>query len=193
MSHTPHTIEQKKRLRLFKRNPHHAWSIQAFKRIQREKGKYNDYLSIGLSVTEKELFGTRLPMLDEQFYGNWFQSLAHQSRFERACRLLRINITDGPPRYLSVLFLISAETALWNLCEPHLYHSSLDFDNLQLQPLSIQEYSYYLLAKGFHFGIDLISLDDISDDTLVDDTTFTILIHAKLIAKYGGGILRTKH
>lgn len=161
-------------------------------RVERERAYYTDYLAEGLSPFEKHVFEERLPRLALTFNGDWFESPAHRARFQRACRELRITPNNHSPKYVSILFLVSAHSSLWKMAEPHLYHSSLEFDELCFKSLSTKAYSYYLLAKSIHLQTRLLSMDDISDESIINDRTFKTLIHAKLIAQFGGGILSTK-
>jgi hypothetical protein len=133
-----------------------------------------------------------LKLLSNRFTGQLFLNHNHKERFYHLIQKQDIDIEDGAPSYLAVIFLLTADEVLWNTSEDAVCLNGFDFSSIHLRQISTEEYALYQTAKTIWSGKEYIRISEIADRELIDDTTFKIIINASLIAKYGANVFSIK-
>ncbi len=134
----------------------------------------------------------RLKLLSNRFIGQLFLNHNHKERFYHLIQKQDIDIEDGSPSYLAVIFLLTADEVLWNISENAVCLNGFDFSNIHLRQISTEVYALYQTAKTIWSGKEYIRISEIADRELIDDTAFKIIINASLIAKYGANVFSIK-
>jgi len=127
-----------------------------------------------------------------KFSGELFLNHNHKGRFYHLIQKQDIDIEDGSPSYLAVIFLLTADEVLWNISEHAVCLNGFDFSNIHLRKISTEGYALYQTAKTIWSGKEYIRISEIADKELIDDTAFKIIINASLIAKYGANVFSIK-
>ncbi len=130
----------------------------------------------------------RLKLLSNRFNGQLFLNHNHKERFYRLIHKQDIDIEDGSPSYLAVIFLLTTDEILWDISESAVCLHGFDFSQIHLRQISTEGYALYQTAKTIWSGKEYIRISEIADRDLIDDTAFKIIINASLIAKYGADV-----
>ena len=129
-----------------------------------------------------------------QFYGKekktaMFQNDRHKNLFEMQQRSLR----RPDNRALAVLYLLTADSALWNCCKRHLdEHGKLNFAAIRLVALSADGYALWKAVKELQTGQRQISLCELADSSVISDRAFRLIVQAVTIAHFGAAVLETE-
>ena len=134
----------------------------------------------------------RLKLLSNRFISQLFLNHNHKERFYHLIQKQDIDIEDGSPSYLAVIFLLTADEVLWNISENAVCLNGFDFSNIHLRQISTEVYALYQTAKTIWSKKEYIRISEIADRELIDDTAFKIIINASLIAKYGANVFSIK-
>ncbi len=132
----------------------------------------------------------RLSKLVSEFNGDFFCDSSHRQRFENNIKIKnRVVKKIDNNQFLATLFLLTVDHELWEWSNPHIYLTKVDFKSIHLKGIDTNRYAVYQTAKTISTGKEYIKLDEIADESLIDDKTFKAIIHAILLAKYGTEIL----
>ena len=117
-----------------------------------------------------------------------FQSNRHKNNFEMQRRLLR----KPDNRALAALYLLTADSALWNCCECHLNErGKLNFAAIRLVALSADGYVLWKAVKELQTGQRQISPCELTDREVISDRAFRLITQAAAIARFGIAVLGT--
>ena len=61
--------------------------------------------------------------------------------------------------------------------------------SIHLKGIDTNRYAVYQTVKTISTGKEYIKLNEIADESLIDEKTFQVIVHSILLAKYGTGIL----
>lgn len=131
----------------------------------------------------------RLSKLISEFRGDFFCDSSHRQRFENIIKIKNRVVKKIDNQFLSTLFLLTADHELWEWSSPHIYLTKVDFKSIHLKGIDTNRYAIYQTAKTIATGKEYIKLNEIADESLIDEKTFGAIIHAILLAKYGSEIL----
>lgn len=132
----------------------------------------------------------RLSQQVSEFNGDFFCDSSHRQRFENIINIKnRVVKKIDNNQFLATLFLLTADDELWEWSNPHIYLTKVDFKSIHLKGIDTNRYAVYQTAKTIATGKEYIKLNEIADESLIDDKTFQAIIHAILLAKYGTEIL----
>lgn len=131
----------------------------------------------------------RLSKLISEFNGDFFCDSSHRQRFENIIKIKNRVVKKIDYQFLATLFLLTADHELWEWSATHIYLTKVDFKSIHLKGIDINRYAVYQTAKTISTGKEYIKLNEIADESLIDEKTFQAIIHAILLAKYGQDIL----
>lgn len=126
-----------------------------------------------------------------QLYGKekknaMFQNNRHKNIFEMQRKLLR----QPDNRALAVLYLLTADSALWNCCKRHLNErGKLNFAEIRLVALSADGYALWKAVKELQTGQRQISLCELADREAISDRAFRLITQAAAISHFGTAAL----
>ena len=117
-----------------------------------------------------------------------FQNDRHKNLFEMQQRSLR----EPDNRALAALYLLTADSALWNCCKRHLdEHGKLNFAAIRLVALSADGYALWKAVKELQTGQCQISLCELADREVISDRAFYLITQSAAIARFGIAVLGT--
>ncbi|WP_353097797.1 hypothetical protein [Tissierella praeacuta] len=96
---------------------------------------------VGYKNLVKECFGkiknhslkNRLKLLTNNFKGEIFLNHNHKERFYNALHKQNLDIYDISPRYIVILFLLTADDMLWKISEHTVIPNGFDFNKINLR------------------------------------------------------------
>lgn len=117
-----------------------------------------------------------------------FQNDRHKNLFEMHWKLLR----KPDNRALAALYLLTADSALWNCCKRHLKErGKLNFAAIRLVALSADGYALWKAVKELQTGQRQISLCELADREVISDRAFYLITQSAAIARFGTAVLGT--
>ncbi len=91
--------------------------------------------------------------------------------------------------YIAALFLLSADKLLWKrACRDYIAYS-MKFDDLDLKGISIEGYALFMAAKAIYCDGADISLNELCDVNLIDDSTVLTIFAGVMLVRNGVGLL----
>ena len=110
----------------------------------------------------------------------------HKNLFEMQRKLLR----KSDNRALAALYLLTADSALWNCCKRHLdERGKLNLVAARLVALSADGYALWKAVKELQTGQRQISLCELTDREVISDRAFRLITQAAAIARFGTAAL----
>lgn len=134
-------------------------------------------------------FKKRLIKLISEFNGDFFCDSSHQQRFENIINTNNRAVKDIDYQFFATLFLLTADHELSEWSTPHIYLTKVDFKSIHLKGIDTNRYAVFQTAKTISTGKEYIKLNEIADESLIDERTFQVIVHAILLVKYGSEIL----
>lgn len=91
--------------------------------------------------------------------------------------------------YIAAVFLLSADKFLWKRSRKALTGYSINFNSLNLSGISTEGYALFMAAKAiYRDGVD-ISLNELCDVNLIDDSTVMTIFVGVMLLRNGIGLL----
>ena len=138
---------------------------------------------------EHEAFIQRLGLLVLHFCGSFWLNREHEYNTRLLLRSVGYQAWRNP-RFFAALYLFGSNSGLlkraWNACMPG------GFEPVFIVMRGVSEHDYTLIqaAKALMCGGLGLTLYDLSDDEIVDDEAFALIVNALLIANYGSDLLK---
>ena len=111
-----------------------------------------------------------------------FQSNRHKQIFETE----RFNLRKPGKKALAVLYLLTADKALWQKTKPFLTSNGrIDLKGVHLGDVSTDSYALWKAVKELQTGEKQISLCELADSGIVSDNAFRLIVQAVTIAHFG--------
>lgn len=138
---------------------------------------------------EDEAFIKRLGLLVLHFRGSFWLNREHEFNTRLLLRSVGYQAWRNP-RFFAALYLFGSNSGLlkraWNACMPG------GFEPVFIVMRGVSEHDYTLIqaAKALMCGGLGLTLYDLSDDEIVDDEAFALIVNALLIANYGSDLLK---
>lgn len=115
-----------------------------------------------------------------------FQNNRHKQIFETE----RLYLRKPSKKALSVLYLLTADKALWQKTKPFLTgNGKVDLKGVHLGDVSTDSYALWKAVKELQTGEKQISLCELADRGIVSDNAFRLIVQAVSIAHFGTSIL----
>lgn len=115
-----------------------------------------------------------------------FQNNRHKQIFETE----RLYLRKPSKKALSVLYLLTADKALWQKTKPFLTgNGKVDLKGVHLGDVSTDSYALWKAVKELQTGEKQISLCELADRGIVSNNAFRLIVQAVSIAHFGTSIL----
>lgn len=115
-----------------------------------------------------------------------FKSNRHKQIFETE----RLNLRKPTKKTLAVLYLLTADHALWMKTKPFLTgNGKVDLKSVHLGDVSTDIYALWKAVKELQTGEKQISLCELADSSIVSDYAFRLIVQAVTIAHFGTAVL----
>ena len=118
-----------------------------------------------------------------------FKSALHRKTFTE---FITANVKDpycSRYEYIAAVFLLSADKFLWKRSRKALTGYSVNFNNLNLVEISTEGYALFMAAKAIYRGGVDISLNELCDVNLIDDSTVMTIFAGVMLLRNGIGLL----
>lgn len=114
-----------------------------------------------------------------------FQSNRHKQIFETE----RFNLRKPGKKALAVLYLLTADKALWQKTKPFLTSNGrIDLKGVHLGDVSTDSYALWKAVKELQTGEKQISLCELADSGIVSDNAFRLIVQAVTIDHFGAAV-----
>jgi len=115
-----------------------------------------------------------------------FQNNRHKQIFEAE----RLSMRKPGKKTLAVLYLLTADHTLW-LKTKHLFtpNGKVDLKSVRLGNVSTDSYALWKAVKELQTGEKQISLCELTDNGIVSDNAFRLIVQAAAIARFGTAVL----
>ena len=118
-----------------------------------------------------------------------FKSALHQKTFTDFILANIRNPYLSRYEYIAAVFLLSADKFLWKRSRNALTAYSVNFDHLNLSGISTEGYALFTVAKAIYHGDAGISMNELCDDDLIDDSTVATIFAGIMLFRNGIGLL----
>lgn len=92
----------------------------------------------------------------------------------------------------AAIYLLSADCFLWSRSLSAVQTDMIRFENIPIHGVDLDGYTLFHTTKDLYKGTNPIALSELVDPDLVSDDTFTLIITAFLICRYGKEVLNAK-
>ena len=114
-----------------------------------------------------------------------FQNNRHRQIFEAE----RLNLRKPGKKALAVLYLLTADKALWQKTKPFLTdNGKVDLKGVHLGAISTDGYALWKAVKELQTGEKQISLGELADSGTISDNAFRLIVQAGTIARFGAAV-----
>lgn len=110
-----------------------------------------------------------------------YKGAEHKILFENAVSARNI----WSPEFLAALYLLTADSTLWEKVRPHVSASSIYFGDIRLANCSEDAYVLFMAAKDLYTGSRHITVADLADKNLIRNRLFAIFCNAMTFRRYG--------
>lgn len=114
-----------------------------------------------------------------------FQNNRHKQIFEAE----RLNLRKPSKKALAVLYLLTADKALWQKTKLFLTsNGKVDLKGIHLGDVPTDSYALWKAVKELQTGEKQISLCELADSGIVSDNAFRLIVQAVTIAHFGAAV-----
>ena len=110
-----------------------------------------------------------------------FRNNAHRTVFLEASR----NMNSSNYALLAALYLLTADSRLWNQVKDCVQHNQILFDQMKPKNHSTNSYALFCVAKDLCLGTNHMTLCDLADAELIPPRVFAIICNAVAIRRCG--------
>ena len=110
-----------------------------------------------------------------------FRNNAHRTVFLEVSR----NMSRNNHAALAALYLLAADSRLWNQVKDFVQHNQILFDQMRPKNHSINSYALFSVAKDLSLGTNHMTLCDLADTELIPPKVFAIICNALAIRRCG--------
>lgn len=118
-----------------------------------------------------------------------FKSAWHRKTFTEFVTANVHNPYNSRSEYVAAVFLLSADKFLWKRARSALTGYSINFGCLNLSGISTEGYALFMTAKAIYRGGVDISLNELCDANLIDDSTVMTIFAGVMLFRDGIGLL----
>lgn len=154
-------------------------------KVNVDKKRYKDLVMDCFGKIKNNSLRERLKELSKSFKGEVFLNYRHKERFYNFLRHQDLDIHDISPRFIAILFLLTADEKLWKVSENHILNVKFDLKQICLREIKTEGYALYQTAKTLSTGKECIRINELADKDLIDDYIFKAIINSALINRYG--------
>ena len=118
-----------------------------------------------------------------------FKNSLHRKAFVKYISENISNLYCCRREYIAALFLLSADKFLWKRSQGAVTGYSVNFESLNLRGISLEGYALFTAAKSVYCGGADISLNELCDVNLIDDSTVLTIFAGVMLVRNGVGVL----
>ena len=118
-----------------------------------------------------------------------FKSTAHRKTF---IDFITTNVKNpylSRNEYVAAVFLLSADRFLWKKARGALTGYSVNFKSLDIAGISTEGYALFTAAKAVYHGSADISINELGDVNLIDDSIVMTIFAGIMLFRNGIGLL----
>lgn len=119
-----------------------------------------------------------------------FKSEKHKKTFTEFINRNVKNPYRSRCEYLAAVYLLSSDKFLWKRAQKALTGYSVNFNSLDLCGISTEGYALYMAARTIYRGDVDISLSELCDADLIDDSIVMTVLGGVLLLRNGIGMLK---
>ena len=120
-----------------------------------------------------------------------FRDAAHKQRFAALRKEQTVGVLAKPP-FMAALFLLASDQFLWSRAKSAIHSDRIDFSAIDIRGITMESYAVYQTARDLYYGTQHITLADLTDPELVNDSLLRLLINSFLVRRHGLGALGVK-
>ena len=110
-----------------------------------------------------------------------FRNNAHRTVFLEVSR----NMNRSNYALLAALYLLTADSRLWNQVKDCVQHNQILFDQMKPKNHRTNSYAMFSVAKDLYLGTNHMSLCDLADTELIPPKIFVIICNSMAIYRLG--------
>lgn len=118
-----------------------------------------------------------------------YQNTLHRKIFETEM----LNLRSPDNKAMAVLYLLTADHALWSEARHHIQSGRIDLKNMHIGQVSPDSYALWKAAREFQSGEKQITLGELADREMVSDKAFRLIVQAAAVARFGKAVLQGKN
>ena len=122
-----------------------------------------------------------------------FKSAWHRKTFTEFITANVHNPYSSRNEYVAAVFLLSADKFLWKRSRRALTGYSVNFKSLNLSGISTEGYALFTAAKAIYHGGAGISMNELCDVDLIDDSTVATIFAGIMLFRNGVGLLNWRN
>ncbi|WP_353097675.1 hypothetical protein [Tissierella praeacuta] len=157
-------------------------------KVNVDKKRYKDLVMECFGKIKNNSLRNRLKELSKNFKGEVFLNHNHKERLHNVLQNNGSDTNDINPRYIAILFLLTADERLWKASKNSIRLNGFNFGGICLREINTEGYALYQIAKIISTGKEFIKINELADKDLIDDITFKTIINSALINRYGAEI-----
>lgn len=131
----------------------------------------------------------RLHTVIRCFTGSVFLTAAHRQRMERTKDRVGHRKRRDTPAYFAAMYLLTANEQLYSSTRDCFVPDGLKFEFAYLYGISTGNYTLLSAARDIYADSTKVSLSDLARTEVVDTLSFSLIVNALLIARYGCAVL----
>lgn len=134
------------------------------------------------------VFHYRLRLAAERFKEekSCFLSPEHRKRFYDAMNRNR----QKNERYIAQIYILTATEGIWNAVKPYVTKDGVLYNSVSFHNMATEDYIYYSTAFDFANNTSHLTLEDLSNDEIVDFDIFRVICCAITVSVFGGEVLK---
>lgn len=125
----------------------------------------------------------------DYYNGEWFASKKHKERFEFALLSSEINLIQGKYSQIATLFLLTADNPLWQMVKNSAKYPSFFIQGKDIEGATTEQYALFRVANTISSEEKYRDLEELTQEQLISEQTFSIILRGLLITQYGGEVL----
>lgn len=118
-----------------------------------------------------------------------FKSTLHRKTFTEFITANVKNPYLSRNEYIAAVFLLSADKFLWKKARCALTGYSVNFKSLDIAGISTEGYALFTAAKAVYHGSADISINELGDANLIDDSIVMTIFAGIMLFRDGIGLL----
>lgn len=118
-----------------------------------------------------------------------FKSASHRKTFTEFITANVKNPYLSRNEYIAAVFLLSADKFLWKKVRCALIRYSANFKSLDIAGISTESYALFTAAKAIYHGSADISINELGDVNLIDDSIVMTIFAGVILFRNGIGLL----
>lgn len=139
---------------------------------------------------ENTKLNERLIRLREKFIGEVFETNEHVHNFYQECAKRKLSFDNCNEKLIAVIFIFASTDERLERYYKCILQDEIDLSKADLASISVSDYAVYQAAKTLYTEKTCIYIDELADESLIDDDTFILIVNSFLIVRHGAGILR---